>query len=337
MPALFVSTPGTHVRFTRERLQIELPTAPGDPQPPAVPPIHLSDIERVVISSSCHITLPAIAALLEHSIPLIITSASDSVLGLCLPPAPHSAARLAHYRAVSDPSFCLAIAALFIEAKIINSRRVLQRLAINRDPATVAHDLAALSAFSDECSRAASTDILRGYEGTAAARYFAAYATFFPEHAPFEHRSRRPPHNAPNAVLSYAYTLLGAETEAQLHAIGLDPALGFFHAPADRRPSLALDLIEPFRAPVVDAMTLDLFSHSTLHPTKHFERRNGGVFLNNDGKKRFFVAYERRMEREFTSAQHNSRTTLRNEIHTQALSLKQAILDGTPFLPFFMN
>jgi len=238
---------------------------------------------------------------------------------------------------IADASFALALAINWVEAKILNSRRVLQRLAANREELEITPHLLALGQLAQNCQEASSLDTLRGYEGTAAGRYFECYAGFFPEHAPFERRSRRPPHNAPNAVLSYAYTLLSAEAEACLHAIGLDPAIGFLHEPADRRPSLALDIIEPFRAPLADAMALDLLTHSVLNPHAHFENRNGGVYLNLEGRKRFFVAYERRMEREFTSEQHGSRTSLRNELHNQCRAVKKAVTEDEPFEPFLMN
>ena len=131
--------------------------------------------------------------------------------------------------------------------------------------------------------------------------------------------------------------LLAAEAEAHIHTIGLDPALGFYHQPADSRASPALDIIEPFRAPLADAMALDLFSHGTLSPSAHFEARNGGILLNTEGRRRFFVAFERRMEREFTSEQHGCRTSLRRELHRQCSFEKKAITDGEPFEPFLMN
>lgn len=140
-----------------------------------------------------------------------------------------------------------------------------------------------------------------------------------------------------NSVLSYAYTLLSAETEAALHTLGLDPAHGFYHETADRRAALALDFVEPFRAPVADAMALDLFSHGTLNSKVHFESRDGGVYLNASGKKRFFVAYERRMERPFTSEQHGIRTSLRHEIQNQIRQLRRTFSEQEPFTPFVMN
>jgi len=335
MPTLCLTTPGTRAHLVSERLRIELP--PVDDVPSAPRDLLLADIKRVIVSDRCALTMPALGEFLRREIPVVITSGGESVLGMCLPPAPHSTVRIAQYRHADDTPFRVAMAIALVEAKILNSRRVLQRLAVNREDAAVAPVLGALAGLASACTRAASVDILRGYEGTAAGQYFEAFGRFFPDSCPFERRSRRPPHNAPNAILSYTYTLLAAEAESALHATGLDPAIGFLHETTDRRASLALDLIEPFRAPVADAMALDLLSHGTLHPTKHFEPREAGIYLNLEGKKRFFVAYERRMDREFTSEQHGRRTSLRREIHNQALGIKSAVLSGEPFLPFLMN
>ncbi len=334
MPSLIITTPGTRVSLISERLHIE-PSPHGTPAEPRDLP--LADIERAVIAETCSLSTAALAAMLRRGICVIITDFAGRIAGLAQPPAPHRSSRLAHYRASTDDTISLALAALFVEAKILNSRRVLQRLAANRETSTMAETLCSLQNSAQTAVRAVSLDILRGCEGAAAAAYFEAYGTFFPPTAPFERRSRRPPHNPPNAILSYTYTLLAAEAESCLYSVGLDPALGFLHEPADRRPSLALDLIEPFRAPVADAMALDLLSHGTLHPVTHFERREGGIYLNTDGRRRFFVAYERRMDREFTSEQHGRRTTLRRELENQALTLKSSLQDGEPFTPFLMN
>jgi len=337
MPTLCLTTPGTRVNLVSERLRIEVPPSEESSEPPATRDLPLTDIERVVVSDRCALSMPALGELLRREIPVVILSGGERILGLCLPPAPHSAIRLAQYRAANDSPFTLAVATALVEAKILNSRRVLQRLASNRPNASVESCLRSLSALASECLRAESLDVLRGYEGTAAGRYFEAYGEFFPSTAPFERRSRRPPHNAANAILSYTYTILAAETEAELHAAGLDPALGFLHETTDRRSSLALDLIEPFRAPVADAMTLDLLSHATLHPEKHFQPRDNGIYLNTDGKKRFFVAYERRMDREFTNEYNGRRSSLRREIQAQILSLKKSLLEREPLAPFLMN
>lgn len=337
MPVLYISTPGTRVSLVSERLRIQPPAMPGEDAAPAARDIPFAEIDQLVLHDSASVSLQAMTELLRRDIPIVLLRGGHRVAGLCLPPAIHSAARVAQYRRADDPAFTLRFARETVAAKILNGRRVLQRLAANRPEAEITPTLLAMNHLAEEALAAASIDTLRGYEGTSAGRYFEAFASLFPPELPFERRSRRPPHNPPNAVLSFAYTLLASEAEAALHLVGLDPAIGFYHTPADRRAALALDLIEPFRAPLADAMAIDLFSHGTLNPKSHFHPRDGGIYLNEDGRKRFFVAFERRMEREFTSEQHGARTTLRREILTQCRSLKKAILDGSPHEPFRMN
>lgn len=336
MPSVYLTTPGTRASIVSERLRVESPDPETGELTTRDVPLH--DIEQVLVAECCSLTIPSLADFARREIPVILTTRSQRVLALCLPPAPHRAVRQAQYRRSLDEPFLLALAIPCVEAKIRNQRRVLQRLGSNRPGHEgLAETLKSLESLANSAVRASSRDTLRGYEGAAAGSYFERYGEFFPEDCPFERRSRRPPLNPPNAILSYAYTLLGAEAEAFLHGIGLDPALGFFHEPADRRPSLALDLIEPFRAPLADAMALDLIGHGTLKPGRDFERAEGGIYLSSEGRRRFHVAYERRMEREFTSEQHGRRTCLRAELHGQCHGAKKAFLDEEPYEPFVMN
>jgi CRISPR-associated protein Cas1 len=336
MPALCLLTPGTSAFLKGERLIVEVPPEEegGEFKSGDIP---LRDIDSVTITEHVAFTMPALAECLRRDIPVMITWRGERILGTCLPPAPHSAARLLQYQRVRDPVFSLAVAAASIRTKIGNERRILQRIASNRPGVDVAKVLDFLSQIAARCDSAVSVDALRGNEGAAAGAYFEALAQFFPEDCPFERRSRRPPHNAANALLSFGYTILGAEIECQIVAAGLDPALGFLHETEDRRPSLALDLMEPFRAPVADGLALDLLGHQTLRPGVHFEARDGGVYLNPEGRKRFFVGYERRMNRDFFSEQRQRRTTLRNELRQECILLKQSVVDGTAFEPFVMN
>ena len=347
MPSLYLTTPGTRTKLTSQHLEVEVPLEPstetdapapsdGGPARTTLRRIPLHDIEQVVVETHTSLTLAAIAALAERGIPVVIVKHNGQAVALCLPPAPDLPTRLAHYQSRLTPDFPLSIARSLVEAKISNSRRLLQRLATNRNqgpPAAVAR----LDPFRAAALAATSIESCRGYEGTAAGTYFDALADFFPPTAPFERRSRRPPHNPANALLSFAYTLLSHETTTALHAAGLDPALGYLHEPETGRPSLALDLIEPFRAPVGDGLALDLLNHGTLHPKHHFEPREGGIYLNLDGRRRFFTAYERRMDRPFTSDLTGERTTLRDEIRRQLYSLKRLLHNQGNFEPFIMN
>lgn len=343
MPSLFLLTPGTRVGLQSRALRIEIPAR--DDEPAVYRLLPLVEIERVIIGDATQATTAALAALLELDIPVTFGSWTGRVLGLLRPPSTASAgARLEQYRRCLDSAFCLAQAQTLIEAKILNQRRILQRLAANRSlDVSSANDW--FNHLIQHSNRAASADALRGLEGAASARYFEELARFFPTAFPFERRSRRPPHNPVNAVLSYTHTVLGGEIEATLWACGLDPALGVYHNTEDRRPSLALDMLEPFRAPVCDALAVDMFSHGMLG-AEHFERRatdqaedgnQSGCFLTLAGRKKFFVQYERRLERQFTYEFTGQRATLRQLIERQCLDLKKTILEGAPFVLFLMN
>ncbi len=196
--------------------------------------------------------------------------------------------------------------------------------------------LAWMESLMASMPRCRDLDELRGYEGTTAARYFQCWSQFLPPEFPFERRSKRPPHNPVNACISFGATLIYSEMTAFIQAHGLDPALGLLHATEDGRWSLALDLMEPFRPVLVEALALDLFSHQVLN-TGHFEPRNGGIYLNEEGRKKFFLQYERRMERQFLSEAAGHRTTLRQQLEQQAVMFKAALEDQSKFEPFLMN
>ncbi len=343
MPTLYLTTPGTRAHLTSQHLEVELPeghSGATDGEADVARPFHrripLHDIEQVVVETTAALTLAALAAFAERGIPVVLVRPNGQAVALCLPPAPDLPTRLAHYQSRLTSGFPLAMARNLVEAKIANSRRLLQRLASNRQqPAPFA--VSRLEHHRTASLTATSVESCRGYEGTAAGTYFDALATFFPDAAPFERRSRRPPHNPANALLSFGYSLLTHETTTALHAAGLDPALGYLHEPESGRPSLALDLIEPFRAPAADGLALDLLNHGTVNSKSHFEPREGGIYLNDDGRRRYYTAYERRMDRPFTSDLTGARTTLRDEIRRQLYSLKRLLLSQGAFEPFIMN
>lgn len=337
MAGLFLLTPGTRASLVSERIRVQAPQG-EEGEELSVQEIPLVEIEQVLLGEHAALTTPALAELLRRDIPVLVMAAGFRLLGLCVPPPLLSTARIAQFRKSEDPDFVRHISATLVATKLRNQRRVLQRLASNRADVAVDDTLEALEQGARRAEKIAigSVDELRGIEGASARRYFHALSSFFPPGAPMNGRSRQPPTDPPNAVLSYAYTIISAEMTCQMHAIGLDPAIGIYHEPADRRPALALDLMEPFRAPVADALALDLFSHGQLRPDEHFEARDGGTFLNLAGRKRFHAAYERRLERAFRRRDAVVHTTLRKEMQAQALALKMALVEERPFTAFRM-
>lgn len=335
MPTLCVNTPGSKVRLVSERLEVHSPADPetGSATLRTVP---IRDLDRVLLQESAQISSEAMAALLRAQVPISYLGWDGRYLGSFQPTTPaHGAWRVRQYTAQSDTPLLLRLAGRIVAAKLYNQRRVLQRMATYRQ-LDVTPALDAIASLLNDASRSTTLDELRGFEGAAAARYFAQWATFLPDTFPFERRSTRPPLNPVNACLSFGSTLLYNEMTSAIHARGLDPALGLLHTTEDGRWSLALDLMEPFRPVLIEALALDLFAHQIL-TAKHFRPHNGGVYLNDEGRAKYIVQYERRMERQFMSETLGHRTTLRQQVEAQPTMLKSALTDPTAFEPFLMN
>lgn len=360
MPTACIHQPDCRVHLRSERLEIwGRNSASGADE--MLREIPIRDTERLIIAESVQITSQAMAALLRADIPVNVLGWNGQFLGGFLPATnAHGLARLRQYQRTLDPAFALQMAGRIVTAKLYNQRRVLQRLLASRPDAgqpcpsagsggmlaagapieneksKIKNALDWLDSLFASIGRSRSIDELRGYEGAAAARYLQTWAEFLPEEFPFERRSTRPPLNPVNACISFGATLVYNETVAFIHAHGLDPALGLLHSTEDGRWSLALDLMEPFRPALVEALALDLFSHQML-ARYHFEPKNGGIYLNEDGRKKFILQYERRMERQFMSECAGHRTSLRQQLENQAVMYKAALEQPEKFEPFLMN
>jgi CRISPR-associated protein Cas1 len=243
------------------------------------------------------------------------------------------------YDLARDAEFAVRVSRRLVAAKIRNSRRVLQRLAANRDLANTPEqqDVGnSLQLLVQRADSAENLDSLRGVEGMASALYFRRIGLFFPKDIPFTRRSRRPPKDAANALLSWTYTVLLSEVDAAVRTASLDPCLGFLHEISYGRPSLSLDLLEPLRAPICDLLALQVLNHQMLGP-KDFEFRSddGGTYLTLEGRKRFFFEYERSMTRRFSPEKNAPHTDFRAVIRDQVNTLLRA-MEGRELGEFFL-
>ena len=203
--------------------------------------------------------------------------------------------RLSQYLLAQNGDASLDLSRVFISAKLRNGAAHLSALRSNRPgrPA-LGRAIRYLREASARAARADSKEVLLGIEGDAAKNYFAGLAECFEGEIAFQTRLRRPPPDPANALLSFGYVLLASRMAGLLEARGLDPYVGFLHAMRSGRPSLALDLIEELRHPVVDRFTVRLCNRRQLRP-EHFEadeERPGGVRLGQQGMRRFLAAWE---------------------------------------------
>ena len=165
-----------------------------------------------------------------------------------------------------------------------------------------------MHAWRRSLAGACTLDEIMGIEGACSNAYFDALAACVPADVTFDGRSRRPPRDLPNAALSYGYAILLSECVGALHAAGLEPSLGIAHTPTDKRPSLALDLMEQFRPLLVDQTVMALLRIRKLRPEHGVvEAEAGGVWLGGDGKKILVDAYEAACQRSVTGALPDTR------------------------------
>jgi CRISPR-associated protein Cas1 len=328
MSSLYLMEQGLLVRQSGERLILY-----RDKEPIAEVP--LMKIERVIVFGHVHLTTGAIAALLRHGIDTTFLSWHGRLKGrLVAVESKNIPLRLKQYERAHDDAFAGELARRIVRAKIHSSLRVLSRYQRNHPEWSAARALAQLERVLHALDRPQTVASLRGLEGQAAAAYFQAYGSMFRRSLRFHKRSRRPPQDPINAALSLGYALLFGEAVAVVSAVGFDPYLGFFHAPEYGRCSLALDLMEEFRAAVVDRLVLTLFNTGALDPTHFTASENGGVWFSPDAKKHFLRAYEDTMQRAFISRHTGHRTTFRRLLLGQAEHLAQVILHGGEYIPY---
>ncbi|MEX0740088.1 MAG: type I-C CRISPR-associated endonuclease Cas1c [Pseudohongiella sp.] len=243
--------------------------------------------------------------------------------------------RRKQFRWADDEVASTNIARLIVAAKIANSRSVLLREIRNHG------DNQALRAASDRlaisCRRAknaASVDEARGIEGEAAATYFSVFNELI--RGPgfvFGGRVRRPPTDPVNAMLSFAYSLIAQECISALAGVGLDPYVGYLHKDRPGRSSLALDLLEEFRAAWADRFVLTLINRRQFQLSDFVTEASGAVRMSDDSRKQFLVAYQERKQVEVVHPYLEEQVPIGLLPHCQAMLLARHIRGDTELYP----
>lgn len=293
--------------------------------------VRLPDLLSVSIHGRAGISTPAVQALLREGIPLIWRSQGGYYLGQTLDLSGRTArVRKAQYAACGT-RLGDAIAAALIAAKLANMRALLRRRAAGRE--RVAEAVARLDAIAGRIAAAPGIDALRGLEGAASAAYFGCWRDLLQGPAadlPFDGRRRRPPSGIVNALLSYGYAVLAGHCAAASVAAGLDPAAGFLHVARAGRPSLGLDLLEPFRPAVADSTVLSVLNTGQIGVGDVVAGAEG-TQLRERGRRALLGALERRLDQTFDAGQ-GRRVSYRMALDLLARSLDRVLSDGNPAL-----
>ena len=288
---LYLLTPDSYLFCRNETIAVQI----GGEEKTAVP---AKDIDAIVCFGKMTVSTPLLEFCGERGISITFLSSHGHFYGRFYGPVSGNVLlRKKQYESVSDPVFTSCLVRDILFGKIKNSKTVLLRAARNqeKDAESLGKAASHLSALAVQLQSCCSIDSMRGIEGAAATVYFSQFDSML--HSPagfrFETRSRRPPRNEANALLSFVYTLLTREVCSALETVGLDPAAGYLHTLRPGRPSFALDLIEELRAPLCDRFVLSLLNLGQLG-NKDFEQDSETVLLTEKGRRTVLSSWQKR-------------------------------------------
>ncbi len=266
------------------------------------PDIRLPIVEvgQVVLHGYAQITTQALRFCASREIGVHWTSFGGELIGSLAPAAATAQRHIRQFRALDAPEFALGLARRLVVAKLEAQLRFVLR-ATRGDGGRAEELERATEQMRNALRRAAHADssaTLLGHEGTGAAAYFAALPYLLVDDLDpafqFLGRSRQPPRDRVNAILSYAYGMLYREVLQAVIAVGLHPGFGFYHRPRSSAHTLALDLMELFRVPVVDMAVVAALNRRTFDPQADFDELPGRVLLGEDGRRKVIEVLERR-------------------------------------------
>lgn len=329
---VYLNTVGTHVSIDHDAFQIRRPEQPMIRLP-------VQQVDAFVCFGNIEFSTAALDRCARSPIPLSWLSRSGRFrMGLRGPTHGNVLLRMEQYQAARHAGRSFDIARAMVIAKLLNSRVVLLDAAKDRSLAakalrSVADELVSLS---EQTRAAGDMDVLRGIEGQGAKRYFSGWATLL-RGSPFEFgtRERRPPTDPINALLSFGYSLLAARCAGALEHTGLDPQVGFLHPPRPGRASLALDLMEELRAPLVDRLVLTVVNRRQLGERSFQRLPTGACQMTDDARAAFLAAFDAHLGAEVAHRALEQSIERRKVVEVQALLLSRHLRgDIEHYLPY---
>lgn len=298
---LYITTQGAYVTRDHQTLRVKV-----EGKVRLTVPLH--HLEGVVCFGRVSVSPAVFATCGEHRLGFSFLSEQGRFFARVVPPIHGNVLlRRRQYRLADDSGARLRLARPMIAAKIQNSRNTLLRAArdgaAEEDAAALRKAAAHLAAVLAELSRAADLNAARGIEGETARTYFGVFSYMVRrerEVFAMTSRSRRPPRDPINALLSFVYALVRHDCHSALESVGLDPAVGYLHVDRPGRPSLALDLMEEFRTLVADRLVLALVNRRQVQASDFVIDAAGGVQIDDKARRALLAAYQERKREEVT-------------------------------------
>ena len=289
---LYITTEDSYLFWENECIAVKV----GGVEKVRIPAI---SIESIVCFGNTSVSTPLIRFCGERGIGLTFLSENGRFYGRINGPVSGNVLlRQRQFLSCSDPLFSARMASHFLCGKLLNEKNMLMRAARETNDGEREKKLKdkalEIAGLSKDLKEPLSTAAMRGIEGAAAAAYFSCFDMMLKtKEMRFEERSRRPPKNEVNAVLSFLYMLLKNDVQSALEAVGLDPACGYLHTLRPGRPALALDIMEELRAPLCDRMALALFNRGQLDK-KDFDLELGQCLIEEKARKLLISSWQNR-------------------------------------------
>jgi len=251
--------------------------------------------------------------------------------------------RREQYRKADSPEYSATFSKNIVAAKLANCRTVLLRAARDGDKEDIAEKLRDAATYlahsSQRLQSQHNVDTVRGIEGDAARQYFSVFDDMIfaqKEDFYFRARSRRPPLDNVNALLSFVYTLLTHDMRSALEGVGLDPAVGCLHRDRPGRPGLALDMIEELRPVIADRLVLSLINRRQVQGKGFVSSETGAVVMDDDTRKEVLVAYQKRKQEEIEHPFIKEKIAVGLIPHVQAMLLARMLRGDLEQYPPFL-
>jgi len=334
---LYVTTAGAYLARRGQCVVVRI-----DGRPRLTLPVHTLDGIVCFGRVGCSPALLALAA--SEDVTVSFLSLNGRFLARVVGPISGNVLlRRAQFRTADDPASAARIARPIVAAKVAGARMVLLRH-LRDHPSSPGTDLVAAAArrladHLDTLRGQPPLEALRGIEGDAARTYFGVFDHLVlvqKETFAFRGRSRRPPLDPLNALLSFLYTLLAHDVRSALEAVGLDPQVGFLHADRPGRPALALDLMEEFRPLLADRLALALVNRRQVRPEGFRAAPGGAVEMDEKTRKTVLVAWQKRKEATIVHPFLGERTTVGLLPHLQARLLARHLRGDLDAYPAFL-
>lgn len=289
-------------------------------------------VEGVTLIDTVQVSSKVIVDCLKRGIPVTWLSTEGQFFGRLESTSNRDILQVkTQFEALEDSVFRLKLSRMVVFRKIYNQRTILRnynRRAESNDVRTIYDKIGILMG---KIRNAENIEEIMGYEGVVSRLYFKALNAFLPREFQFEKRTRRPPRDCFNSMLSFGYTLLMYDFFNAIINNNMDPYIGFLHTLHKGHPALASDLMEPWRAAVVDSFCLAMVTHHEIDSTYFVKNDdNGGVYLNRVGRRIFLKAYERKMRS--MNSYFNGKYSWRHTVQMECDSYRQVIHEKDPML-----